>query len=357
MAALDLVSAIYSIVMIVGSFQGPKEALDKTRSFRLCLVTCFIGCLWEAVSNIVYGDANRNLLLIISTFIIIILLDIVVFFYTFYLRALLEDKGIKYHKFTILLSAMSVVSLILNTVMFVTGHMFTFSDGEMIPGFFFPYRILISSLIFVGIFVIFVMSREAFGFKNIWLTVLFMSLPAFTIVSVYIFANQMRNSLFAATTTSLFVVYVFIQSKIIIQTDVNSQILGRLSFYDTLTGLKNRRGYENIVNELSEEEKVSVVFSDANGLKAVNDSLGHASGDDYIKKIAGMVSNAFPDGETCRISGDEFVCIIRNTDEEAFGRQIRAFKETINKEGRIVAFGYETGFGKQFSEVVKAAEK
>ena len=147
-----------------------------------------------------------------------------------------------------ILTALSVASLILNTVMFATGRMFTVIDGAFIEGSFYAYRTVIVSIAFIGVFFIFIISREVFGFKNIWMTVLFMVIPAATIVVGYVFAKEMRNVVFPSTATSLFVVYVFIQSKATIQAEVNTQVLGKLSFNDSLTGLKNRRGYEEIIN-------------------------------------------------------------------------------------------------------------
>lgn len=103
--------------------------------------------------------------------------------------------------------------------------------------------------------------------------------------------------------------------------------------------------------------RVAVVFCDANGLKAVNDNLGHASGDEFIKRIAKIICNVFPEGEACRISGDEFVCIVKGMNPEDFRKKMHNFDDIVREEGRIVAFGYETGSGKQFLELVKSAEK
>ena len=357
LVSLDLVSAIYIIVMIVGSFQAPREILDKTRPFIFCLLVCLMGCFVETGSNLLDGDAGKSSWIAIFGFLEIILVDIITLFYSMYVRALLEDKSFKYRIITIILSSLSVASLILNTVMYAAGRMFTVIDGELIEGSFFPYKTIISSIIFIGIFYIFVASREVFGFKNIWMTILFMVIPAATILIATIFAKQIRTAIFPSTATSLFVVYVVIQSKTIIQAEVDTQVLGRLSFYDPLTGLKNRRGYEEIINNLSEEEKVSVIFCDANGLKAVNDNLGHASGDEYIKKIANILCNAFPEGEVCRISGDEFVCILKGMNDDIFRKRTQNFESVLNNEGRIVAFGYESGSGNQILTLIKSAEK
>jgi GGDEF domain-containing protein len=142
-----------------------------------------------------------------------------------------------------------------------------------------------------------------------------------------------------------------------VDADVRSQILNQKSISDSLTGLKNRRGYQNIIDSLKDEERVGVVFCDANGLKSINDNEGHQAGDEFIKKIAGILKDTFSDGEICRISGDEFVVILTGADEEIFSVRMNDFGEVLFREGRIASYGYEIGNGKEVLELVRSAEK
>ncbi len=59
-----------------------------------------------------------------------------------------------------------------------------------------------------------------------------------------------------------------------------------LSYHDQLTGLYNRRFFENELKRLDVEENLplTIVMADVNGLKLVNDSFGHAAGDELLKK-------------------------------------------------------------------------
>jgi diguanylate cyclase (GGDEF)-like protein len=83
---------------------------------------------------------------------------------------------------------------------------------------------------------------------------------------------------------------------------------------DELTGLYNRRAYEEHIAEHKDtvtEENFVFVSLDVNGLKRVNDSLGHAAGDELIKGAADCLKQCFaPYGRIYRVGGDEFSAMI-----------------------------------------------
>ena len=89
----------------------------------------------------------------------------------------------------------------------------------------------------------------------------------------------------------------------------------RLSQEDCLTGLSNRRGFEEYMNRVEEESDnstdIALVFMDLNGLKNTNDRYGHNAGDELIIAAAQCISSAFAGMGTCfRIGGDEFAVIL-----------------------------------------------
>ncbi|MCR4618047.1 MAG: GGDEF domain-containing protein [Lachnospiraceae bacterium] len=102
-----------------------------------------------------------------------------------------------------------------------------------------------------------------------------------------------------------------------ILTDVTARVLERRKIekeldYDMLTGLYNRRGLDNRIEQLRLNDKETgycVLFMiDADGLKVTNDKYGHAVGDLYLKKIAETISNAGSKKKiSARLGGDEFV--------------------------------------------------
>ena len=89
---------------------------------------------------------------------------------------------------------------------------------------------------------------------------------------------------------------------------------------DELTGVKNKNAYaeaENLLNEQIKTGKVNdyaIVVCDMNGLKDVNDTLGHLAGDQFIKDGCMLICNAFAHSPVYRVGGDEFVVIAQGKD-------------------------------------------
>jgi diguanylate cyclase (GGDEF)-like protein/PAS domain S-box-containing protein len=90
-----------------------------------------------------------------------------------------------------------------------------------------------------------------------------------------------------------------------------------LSYHDQLTGLYNRRFLERALKKLDTAHNlpISIVMSDLNGLKLVNDTLGHAIGDQLLRKAAEVVTANCRDSDIiARWGGDEFILLLPRTD-------------------------------------------
>ena len=91
--------------------------------------------------------------------------------------------------------------------------------------------------------------------------------------------------------------------------------LRELSLTDELTGLSNRRGFTLLAEQqikLSQrlQQGFSIFFADMDGMKWINDHLGHAVGDQALQEIAKLLKESFRASDiVARIGGDEFVCL------------------------------------------------
>jgi diguanylate cyclase (GGDEF)-like protein/PAS domain S-box-containing protein len=141
-----------------------------------------------------------------------------------------------------------------------------------------------------------------------------------------------------------------------------------LSFHDSLTGLFNRACFEQEMRRLEMEQKapVSIIVCDVDGLKLVNDSMGHDHGDALLIAAASVIKGAFRDGDiVARIGGDEFAVLLPNIGtvavEQARGRIISAMNNH-NSDYRdfplSISIGYATGSGENINlaEIFKEAD-
>ena len=94
--------------------------------------------------------------------------------------------------------------------------------------------------------------------------------------------------------------------------------LENIAFKDELTGTFNRRYCLNAIhNMLNIKENFSIAMIDIDGLKTVNDTLGHLEGDEYIKIVSEEIVFLARDTDIiCRIGGDEFIVILPNCKKE-----------------------------------------
>jgi len=145
-----------------------------------------------------------------------------------------------------------------------------------------------------------------------------------------------------------------------VQLQTANEELRRRAFLDPLTGLPNRLLLEDRLaqalargerhDERQEERrgeraaaKLAVLFVDLDGFKPINDSLGHAAGDEVLKVVAARLRAAARDGDTvARIGGDEFVVLMEEVSSLADGvvladRLVAAIAQPIDIGGRGVA--------------------
>ena len=123
-----------------------------------------------------------------------------------------------------------------------------------------------------------------------------------------------------------------------------------LSYHDSLTGLYNRRFFEEELKRLDVERNlpISIIMGDVNGLKLTNDIFGHTAGDQLLQKVAEVFKKVCrADDIIARVGGDEFTVLLPKTNEEEAKVIISRIKEQISEESvkaikGSISMGYDT---------------
>jgi diguanylate cyclase (GGDEF)-like protein/PAS domain S-box-containing protein len=116
------------------------------------------------------------------------------------------------------------------------------------------------------------------------------------------------------------------------------QKLEEMSLYDSLTGLYNRNFFEVEMTRLSDTRysPLGIIVCDLDGLKHINDTLGHQAGDRMLINAADLLRQNFRYSDIlARIGGDEFAVLLPQTGRETVERILQRLREAVREYNRI----------------------
>jgi diguanylate cyclase (GGDEF)-like protein/PAS domain S-box-containing protein len=146
----------------------------------------------------------------------------------------------------------------------------------------------------------------------------------------YLVADNYANDLSLNVVDAMESVAIFIAAEM--RNKILTDEMMFMGSHDALTGLGNRYSLNQALVDLSGlNECVGVCYSDINGLKAINDEMGHEEGDKLIKDAAAAFSAIFKKKYCYRIGGDEFIAIVPEIDEASFKELLAKLKTKTKK--------------------------
>lgn len=317
----SIVYALVLFLILLHDIRINRTPEKVEKAFRILLVWVMFFCLQDAFWGFCGGSivSNDRAFFLAST--VFHLSTVMTTF--FWLKYILEylSESIHYKKVWLFLDGivicMQITMLVINCFRPV---IFWIADGQYITAHLRPLAFFNQYIVYLLIGVIsavkyFTANHEE---KNRFLTV-----AAFSIAPILsgIFQLLYPDGPFYSMGyfLSCFCIHIFVVSndreklyQFRFQRQIEEQIY--LANTDKLTGLPNRRAYEEDLKsygELKEETHFVYLSADVNGLKVVNDTLGHAAGDELLRGAAQVLRSCLQAyGQVYRIGGDEFAAIL-----------------------------------------------
>ena len=205
----------------------------------------------------------------------------------------------------------NIIAFFLTFILAITGTAFEFVDGHYKTGELYDIVTvlpILAVLFFTGYLFYHI---KDIGFHDVFAVAGYI---VFMIAGALIEAQYNIGTTYVSVAIADIFIYVMLQNQIIAQEKQNAQNWMNKSHTDPLTGLFNRRAYEQDIRTIEENGIASdfvYISIDVNALKATNDSLGHTAGDELLTGASECLKLCFGSyGKIYRIGGDEFIALI-----------------------------------------------
>ena len=346
-ASFGLLALIIHIIINYGILKIKKangEVLQLSYKNFLCAVMAYY------ISDIAWGFlAEWKILPLVyaDTVIYFVTMALSVLFWTRYVVAYLNREGAFSKFITVAGWAIFVAGLIALAINFFVPIFFSF-DAEK------NYQPRRARYILLGILMLFNLAtsvytlniahklegnerlhHRAIGLSGIMMTVFIVFQSLYPFLPFY--------AIGCLLTTCLIHTFVVAEDKHDRHRELDSA--KNMAYTDSLTGVKNVHAYTEAIKRIDKRIEddllidFGIVVFDLNGLKKINDTLGHEIGNKYIKNASSLICNQFKHSPVFRIGGDEFVVFLEGSDYHNNVSLIEAFEQQIEqnqKDGLVV---------------------
>ena len=329
--ALILVLIAFTIMLIITVF------LDKKTIRRLFILIGFIFLLSISVFFEFYLLGEKKYLEVVKV-LVCIRYSATPFIISLILFALVKLKLWKVMLPAILLAIINIISIF-------TGIVFSIdSNGNLVRGVigYLPYIVVG----FYCVALIYILIKQSNKQIIEIIPIVFLAFSLFSGLLLPLIIGKEYSKIFCSTIgIALFVYYVF--------------MILELTKKDALTGLLNRQAYYSVI-ENGAKDINAIISIDMNGLKRINDTLGHAAGDEAIMTIASCFFKVTKFNQFAfRVGGDEFIIICKKTTEEDLIKLINNLKNKVSETKYTISIGYSYSIdpNKDISKMVKESDE
>ena len=333
MSYLPVVADLTLIFFIVyNSTLGKK----RQRTFIISAIICLAMIICNMITYSFEGNTSYTVLMKAAMFVSYSISGPVILPFVFI-------SGAVSKKMMSMLNIMTASNIALSFVSIFTECVFGLDNegnivlGSLSPIPFYFSAVYLSVLIYCSI----VKFRIGFRSESIFISILCVAIVSAVILNTLFNFKFLVSGMAVLSNTFYYIFYT-------------NQILTR----DALTSAFNRHSFYKDIESMNKRQ-MFVISMDLNGLKQINDTLGHDEGDKAICAVSDSVFALIPSkGKFYRMGGDEFEILCPGLTEKATEALVASLKDSVENKGYSVAVGYkEFTKGMNFEEVLNAADE
>lgn len=302
--ALETMGALVLLMILYANQFEQKNRTVKSNTLSVLLLANLAIVVMDAISWLDLGWESREWLLrvlITSTY---IFPTVIVAIFSKYLYLHISDRTQVKRTPFLVVDFMALAICLVSLGLCLSGRMFVVQSGKFYPGSGETFYYLIYVIIIVYLLCLILSQRKSLGIHDLIASLFFCVVPLISFFMVL--AGISMNLTISSLAVEMLLIYIMLQS------DKETLLMQSLKA-DKLTGLHNRRAYEDdILTCQNIPSQMNFVYAsiDVNGLKVVNDTCGHAAGDELLAGVAFCLKRTFGNyGKVYRTGGDEFASI------------------------------------------------
>ena len=299
---LESAAALLLVVLLYANIFEIKQNSKKRDLFTMLLVLSLVIVVVDCITYIDFHWENALVLFWILNALTYILPCFHMAAFIRYIYYFINEKNETNRIPFIAVYLFSALVGVATFIFAVTGSLFSIEGGIYETGPLDTVYYILYFVIFILCFILIIMNKNKLGWHDLIGASLFILFPVISmILSIAEIGIDLGIPLLGI---DMLVIFIILQSE-------NEKKLFKSSNMDEMTGLFNRRSYEDdmmLYPDVPPEEDFIYACVDVNGLKVVNDEIGHAAGDELIKGAADCLKKTLGVyGKVYRTGGDEFV--------------------------------------------------
>ena len=309
---LILILGAFIVILFITSFSNRKT----TVRYLLLLASIFLLSIVVFMEFYIQPvDENRTIRLVLMA---------VRYSATPFIIAMLIRVLIKRQSYLVFIPA--ALLLVINIISIFTGIVFGLNEANTLtrgPLGYLPY-------IMCGLYMALLIALLVIRSNKRWIEIvpiIFLSVALISgVVFPFVFGKQFSEMFCTIIAASFFIYYVF--------------TILELTKKDGLTGVLNREAYY-IETRRDYKDITAIISLDMNGLKTINDTYGHAAGDEALITLALCFSKAVRVRQSVyRMGGDEFVIVCRKTSKENVEAIVKRINDYVSQTKYSCSIGY-----------------